>query len=183
MKKIFLVALGTLMMGPFMSCERDESLDPRPVIDQGQYARLDITSKVLNIDDDNSYFGGILTNPSGKIVTYNLYVKRRNGLGFVTEFAPLKTVTSFPYDLHITRNDIATGLGLQSSDLQFGDEYYFYAESFDAAGTKANFYSLSTSPQSVASMKQGYRFRTTMQNTDFFSNPTNISEYDNYVNP
>jgi hypothetical protein len=32
-------------------------------------------------------------------------------------------------------------------------------------------------------MKQAYRFRTTSQNEDFFNNPANLAEYDNYVNP
>ena len=69
-KKIFLLLL---LAFAFQSCEKDESLDPRAQLIPGLYARLDITSKVIkSYDVENSYFGGLLTSPSGKIVKYNL---------------------------------------------------------------------------------------------------------------
>jgi hypothetical protein len=184
MKKIIFLMVLSVFVGGFLSCEKDQSLDPRPQLIDGQFARLDITSKVLNSDDpENSFFGGRLTSPSGKIVEYKLYVKRRDGFGVSTDYSLVKTVTSFPTDLKIYDRDIATALGIPAEVIGFGDEYYFYAESFDARGNKANWYNLSATVQGAPGMKNAYRFRTTSQNQAFVSNPLNLLEYDNYVNP
>lgn len=173
-----------LLVGVFASCEKDESLDPRPQQVGGLYARLDISNKVLKAyDPENSYFGGLLTTPAGNIVTYNLYVKRRDGFGFTGEYALVKTITSFPTELKVYESDIATALDLNPADIGFGDEYYFYGESFDANGNRADYYSLSATVQGAPGMKQAYRFRTTSQNESYFLNPANLAEYDNYVNP
>ena len=172
-KKIFLLVL---LAFAFQSCEKDESLDPRAQLIPGLYARLDITSKVIkSYDVENSYFGGLLTSPSGKIVKYNLYVKRRNGFGVASDYGLVRSITSFPHDLKIKIEDIATALNVPAST--------FYAESFDANGTRADYYNLSATVQGAPGMKQAYRFRTTSQNEDFFNNPANLAEYDNYVNP
>jgi hypothetical protein len=191
-KKIFLLVL---LAFAFHSCEKDESLDPRAQLIPGLYARLDITSKVLKgikagapinftqEEVDASYFGGLLTNPSGKIVKYNLYVKRRNPFGYVSDFALVKTITTFPFDLKIYLSDIATALNIPVTDLVWGDEYYFYAESFDANDTRADYYNLSATVQGAPGMKQAYRFRSTSFNKEEFSVPANLAEYDNYVNP
>jgi len=184
MKRITLLYIAVLITGLFTSCEKDESLDPRPIQVAGMYARLDITQKVLkDYDPDNSYFGGPLTDPSGKIVKYNLYVKRRDGLGFSTEFFKIKEITSFPTELKIYDADIAAAIGLDASEIGFGDEYFFYGESFDAQGNRADYYSLSAIVQGAPGMKQAYRFKTTSQNENFFAQPINLDQYDNYVNP
>jgi hypothetical protein len=184
MKKIVYLPLLVLCMGVFISCEKDDSLDPLAQQVGGQYARLDITNKVLKAyDPENSYFGGLLTSPAGNIVKYNLYVKQRDIYGFTTEFALVKTVTSFPTELKIYESDIATALGLDAAIIGFGDEYYFYSESFDAQGNRADYYSLSATVQTAPGMKQAYRYRTTSQNQAFFDNQANLDEYDNYVNP
>jgi len=184
MKRIILLYISVLVTGLFASCEQDESLDPRPVQVAGLYARLDITEKVMkDFDPENSYFGGKLTDPSGKIVKYNLYVKRRDGAGFSTEFYFLKEIRSFPTELKVFKADIATALGVDINSIGFGDEYYFYGESFDAAGNRADYYSLSATVQGAPGMKQAYRFRTTPVNLAFYDVAENLNQYDNYVNP
>lgn len=184
MKKIVYLPLLVLCMGVFVSCEKDDSLDPLAQQVGGQYARLDITNKVLKAyDPENSYFGGMLTSPARNIVKYNLYVKRRDGFGFTSEFALVKTITTLPTELKVYENDIATALGLDPTLIGFGDEYYFYSESFDAQGNRADYYSLSATVQTAPGMKQAYRYRTTSQNESFFANLANLAEYDNYVNP
>jgi len=120
-KKIFLLVL---LAFSFQSCEKDESLDPRAQLIPGMYARLNITSKVIkSYDVENSYFGGLLTSPSGTIVKYNLYVKRRNGFGVASDYGLVQSITSFPHDLKIKIADIATALNVPATDLAFGDEY------------------------------------------------------------
>ncbi len=184
MKNILYVFVLSIFAGTFYSCEEDESLVPTPPLVDGLYARLDITNKVLNIDDpENSYFGGPLTSPSGRIVEYKLYVKRRDAFGTFGDFALVKTITSFPTELKIFRRDIAAALGLTESSLLFGEEYYFYAEAFDAEGNRANWYSLSAVVQTAVGLKNAFRFRTTLQNQAFFDQQVNLDDYDNYVNP
>jgi hypothetical protein len=167
MKKIFSIAIFSLFFFTFLSCERDESLDPRPIIDSGSYVRLDITSKRLNIDDiDNSVFGGTLTNPGGKVVKYNLYVRRTDQYGrSFGEFKLIRTVTSFPSELKLKLADIATAINTPITDLAFGDNYRFYGEAFDAENNRTDFYNLSSTIQSnQAFYKEAFRFRTDLTN-------------------
>ncbi|MBS7785690.1 hypothetical protein KIH23_00140 [Flavobacterium sp. CYK-55] len=191
--KRFIVIFSILSLG-LLSCEKDQSLDPRPVQVGGPYMRLDITSKVLktkgpgtnNFTDQevqDSYFGGLLTDPSGKVVQYKLYVKRRDSYGVGGEFKFVKEITSFPTELKVTQQEIADALGLSVSDLVFGDEYYFYAEAFDSVGKRSDYYSLSTTVQTAPGMKQAFRFRTTSVTKSFFDVAENYVSYDNYVNP
>lgn len=175
MKKIFLFPVFLLLL--LSSCEKDDSLDPRPVLVAGQYVRLDITRGVLNFDEINTTsFGGLLTTPGGNVSSYNLYVRKTDIFGFAGEFKLLKTITSFPTDLSVTPSEIATALGVPLSSLVYGDIFRFYGESFDSSGNRADFYSLSNTVQSTPSMKQAYRFITTMTNTagttDLFDNYT-----------
>ncbi len=197
MKKIFLCIVFLLSIGLFISCEKDDSLDPLPVKVPGQFIRLDITSKVLKAinpsppaadptnftqtEVDESFFGGMLTSPSGKVVRYNLYIRRRDQFGIISEYELVKTITSFPTELRITNTDIANAFGLSTSDIKYGEEYYFYGESFDADGNRADFFNLSATVQGAPGVKQGYRFRTTNSDNRFFANPENLLQYDNYV--
>lgn len=158
MKKIYLLSI-TLFCLCFLSCEKDESLDPRPLLVGGQFVRLDITRPRMNSEDiNNTSFGGLLTAPSGNVAKFNLYVRKYDGLVVATEFKLVKTITSFPTDLSITPQDIATALNLQLSDLRFADVFRFYGESFDANGNRADYYSLSATVQTTKSYKQAYRF-------------------------
>ena len=178
MKKTYIISLIIIITSLF-SCERDESLDPRPLLIGGQFVRLDITKKRLNSDNiDNSTFGGLLTNPSGNVVKYNLYVRRRDPNAFLGEFALVKTVNSFPFELNIKAVDIATALNLPLTSLARGDVYQFYGESFDANSNRADYFNLSTVVQSTPSMKQGYRFHTDLANTVTITEATDFSNYD-----
>ncbi len=198
MKKIIFLPLFVLSMFVFTSCEKDDSLDPLAQQVAGQYVRLDITSKVLKgikpvpvIPNDNytqeevdaSFFGGLLTSPSGTVVKYNLYVKRRDPFAISSEYALVKTITSFPADLKVTLGDIAAALNINPTIVGYSDEYFFYGESFDINGNRADYYSLSATVQTAPGMKQAYRFRTTSLDITFFRLPANLEQYDNYVNP
>lgn len=182
MKKIvFIPFLFLLTLIGFTSCQKDDSLDPLPIRVAGQYLKLDITKKRLNFDDiNNTSFGGYLTNPGNNVVKFNLYVRKKDIYGFATDFALVKTVTSFPSDLNITPNDIATALNVPLNTLVFGDNYRFYGESFNAAGDRADFYSLSATIQGAPSYKQAYRFVTDMTNNDGFTSGE-LNGFDNYT--
>jgi len=183
MKKIFLLPLFSILFLSFLSCEKDESLDPRPVRESGPFVRLDITKKRLNFDDiNNTSFGGLLTTPDAKVSKYNLYVRRTDGFGSAfTEFKLVKTITSFPVELSISPADIATALEIPLSDLQFADVYRFYGEAFDLAGNRVDFYNLSQTIQSnQAFYKQAFRFGTDMTNADGMAQ-SELDVFDNYT--
>lgn len=166
MKKIKILPLLLLFL-VLNSCQKDDSLDPRPVLVEGSFMRLDIKHKRFNIDDlSNTTFGGMLTNPGGKIVKYNLYVRRTDtDTNQAGEFKLLRSITSFPLDLVITPQEIATTLGLPVASLKAGDTFRFIGEAFDANGKRTDYYNLSSTIQSnPESYKQAFRFGCIMGN-------------------
>jgi hypothetical protein len=166
MKKIKLIPL-LLFFILVSSCQKDDSLDPRPVLVEGSFMKLDITHKRFNIDDlSNTTFGGMLTNPGGKVVKYNLYVRRTDtDTNQAGEFVLLRTITSFPLDLEITPQEIATHIGLPITSLKAGDTFRFIGEAFDANNTRTDYYNLSSTIQSnPESYKQAFRFGCIMGN-------------------
>ena len=179
MKKIFFIPALLLIFVTFNSCQKDDSLDPRPVIVSGNFVRLDIVRPRLSIDESSSTFGGTLTNPGGLAVKYNLYVRRTDPYGTTfDDFHLIKTVTSFPLELALTASDIATALGVDVSTLQLGDHYRFYGESFDAAGNRTDYYNLSSAIiNSLASYKEAYRFQGDMTDSAGLSDLTNLDPY------
>ena len=164
MKKIFLISIYFFLLS---SCEKDDSLSPTPVIVDGMFVRLDITKNYFNFDDiTNTTFGGLLTNPGGKVVKYNLYVRRTDGRTLLSgNFVLLRSITSFPLDLYITPVELASALGLQVSDLKLGDKYRFIGEAFDSNNNRADYYSLSPTIQSnQKNYKEAFRFGCIMGN-------------------
>lgn len=178
MKKIFLLSLITLL---FVSCEQDESLDPRPLIVEGEYVKLDVKNSEKFIDVTNkttSAFKGLLTSPSGKIVKYELFIRRVNSLGNLTgDFQLFKTITSFPYQLEIKAQDIADFYNIPFDDVKQSEVYQFLAYSYDANGNKFGYSSLSRTVRTTASMKQGYKFKTTID----LPNETNYLNFNIYA--
>ncbi|GEP49352.1 hypothetical protein FNO01nite_00240 [Flavobacterium noncentrifugens] len=180
MKKIFLLPLIILFVA-FSSCDQDESLDPRPVVVAGQFLRLDITKKRMNFDDiNNTSFEGVLSDPSGNVAKYNLYVRKTNIYGQAGEFVLFKTFTSFPADLKVTPAGLATALDVPLTSLVFGDKFRFYGETFDANNVRVDYYSLSPTVQTAIYLRQAYRFVTDLTNNDGMR-PLDLIEYDNYT--
>ncbi len=173
MKKVSL--LFTFLALVFFSCEKDESLDPRPDLVAGQYIRLNVVNNSIDFNNiGTSAFVGEISDPSNTIVKYELFIRRRNANGVNTsDFVLFKTITSFPYQLNVTAQDIATVLGVNVADLQDGDIYRFIGYSYDSNGNKVGYLNLSRTVQSTPSMKQGYRFSTNLSSTIDPDNPFN----------
>lgn len=165
MKKLFFLAVIIFAAFSISSCE-DDSTNPLPEMVNGQYMKLDIKTREMDFDDlETTAFTGTLSNPSGNVVKYELYVRRRDASGFLTgEYTLMQTITSFPYELSITPQQVATALGLNVSDLQNGDVYTFFAYSYDANGNKAGYANLARILQVTAAMEQGYKFNTQLYN-------------------
>ena len=159
MKKIFFLIFFISIV--FSSCQND-SLNPLPVINEGQYVKFEINKKELVFDEfATTSFGGRLTDTSGKIVRYELFIRRTNANGYVlNDYVKLQTITSFPYDLYITPTQIAVALGLSITDLKPSDVFRFQAFSYDANGNKAGYNDLARILQITDTMQQGYKFNT-----------------------
>lgn len=182
MKKLFLLPIFLLVAFSFSSCEEDH-LNPLPEKVAGQYMKLDIKTREMDMKDiENTAFTGTLSNPSGNVVKYELFVRRRTG-GFLTgDYALMQTITSFPHELRITPQMVATALNLNVSDLANTDVFTFFAYSYDAQGKKAGYLNLARIIQITAAMEQGYKF-----NTRLIMNPLPLDAevpYDNHqANP
>ena len=159
-----------LILLPFMLCIlfltsscQDDSLNPLPVKVAGQYMRLDITRDRIDANDiSNSSFGGTLSNPSGNVVRYELFVRRSVGGIVTSDYIPLQTITTFPYELSVTPAMIAAAYNIDVSQIGNGEFYRFIAYSYDAAGNKAGYYNLSRTVRVTPTMKEGYRFNTSI---------------------
>ncbi|MFY7743023.1 MAG: hypothetical protein ACOVQR_10265 [Flavobacterium sp.] len=155
MKRIFLL----LMTVAFFSCE-DESRIPTPDRVEGAFVFIDKTKPVIDVTQiATSTFEGVLNNPSGNVVKYDLYVRRVSG-GVAGDYVLLESITSFPYNLSVSAGEVATVLGLQLSDILPGDRFDFWAETFDANNVKTTFNELSSFAQAEVGIKQAYQYNT-----------------------
>lgn len=164
------------------SCQQDESLDPRPLIVEGQYITIDIKLRDKFIDSNNlttSAFRGIINNPSKNIVKYELYIRRKDFRGNYPngDIRLFKTITSFPYELIIDTQSIADFYQIDIDNIKQGETYQLVGFSYDTEGNKYGYSNLSRTVQTTASMKQGYRFKTGVQEgTD-----DKYDKYNNYI--
>jgi hypothetical protein len=175
MKTFFYITVLSFAFISFSGCEKDDSLDPRPVIVDGQFMRLDITRRGIDFADlETDSFGGTLTNPSGTVVRYELFVRLLRGEAFLNEYIPLKTVTTFPFELSITANDIIEAYSAAGivTDIRNADKFRFIAYSYDINGNKVGFSNLSRTVQAEAAYKQAYRFTSGVENpiSDTYNN-------------
>ena len=163
-KKIYLIPVFIIAMFSLSSCdqEQDDSLDPRPLLVNGQFMRMDILQNRMNANDlANAYFGGPLTNPSHTVVRYELFLRVTRGGALLSEYIPYDVLTSFPQDLIITPVKIEQAyndFGLNIAPLRDGDQIRFIAYSYDSAGNKVGYGNLSRTVQVEAGYKQAYRF-------------------------
>lgn len=165
MKILFYIPILFITLFSFSGCEKDDSLDPRPVIVDGQYMRLDIKQDRMNANDlENAFFGGILTNPSRTVVRYELFVRVTRGSNLLSEYIPLGSpITSFPTNLRITPADVQQAYvqaGIDIGAIVNGDKMRFIGYSYDASGRKVGYGDLSRTVQAEAAYKQAYRFNT-----------------------
>ncbi len=182
MKKIFFILpIVFVLLFTFNACEKDESLTPTPSIVAGQFVRFDITSRLMDFNDPNAFFGGIITAPGNNVAKYTLKVKRRNGNVFAADYSVIKEISEFPFELKITPQDFANAVGLPLIDLKENDSYIFTAESIGKDGTVINYNNLSATIKSQPSSKQAYRFYTLFATGANYT--SKVNDFDNYTIP
>ena len=185
MKKVFFLPIIFMALLSVSGCQTEDSLDPRPVIVNGQYVRLDITNKVLTFEHmETAVFGGQLTAPGNNVKKFELYVRRTSNSGVTAgNYKKINLdVQSFPYDLKITPQILADALEIPVAELQVNDKYNFLGYSYGFDGTEIGYNNLSSTVKTAPGMKQAYKFVTTFLTdqkiTAFTSN--GILIYDNY---
>jgi len=164
MKKFFLIPILFISLFALSSCE-DDSLNPLPVQQLGQFMKLDIDPNHKQMDYNNmndTYFGGILSNPTNNVVKFELMVRRTTSGELTGDYIPLTTITSFPYDLRITPAQLVEVLGIQLSDIKAGDSFRFYGYSYDSNGNVAHYRSLASIVRTTNALEQAYRFNTSI---------------------
>lgn len=150
----------------FSGCEKDESLDPRPLLVNGQFMRLDITRDRIDVNNiETSSFGGMLTNPSNDVVRYELFVRLVRNNVAISEYIPYETLTSFPQELAVTADKVEqaySAIGTNITIVQ-GDVFRFIAYSYNSAGVRAAYRDLSGTVRGDAGYKQAYKFNTSVE--------------------
>lgn len=179
MKKMFLSLFFIAIA--ISSCSKDDSLDPRPVLVSGQFVKFDIKNKILDSENPSSAtFGGVLSAPGNKVVSYKVYVRLYKAPLPATDFKFLREVTQFPSDLYFTAQDIATALNIPVAKVEFSTVLGFYGEAFDADGNRFDFSNLSTVIRANSSAyKHAFRFNSSVLKLADISQ-VSYDEYNNW---
>lgn len=151
---IFLIAIVSVLN---FSCAKDDSLDPRPDLVAGQFVTLQITNGRIDANNlSTSGFEGILEVPAKNVDKYEMYVARRNGFAFVSDYVLLNTFTSFPAKFKVTSADVQA-VGIPA--LVDSDNLRFFGRSYKN-GVMTDFNSLSGALRASQAQRQAYRFYT-----------------------
>lgn len=164
MNKLLFI-LHIILSISFLSCTKDDSLDPLPIIVNADFVRLDIISKRLEFQNLNTtYFGGILSTPNSNIEKYDLYVRRKKSNGIiVSNYVKLLTISSFPYDLKVTPQLIADSYGIPLSEIETAESFSFLGYATTKQGKVISYNDLSSVVKTQPGMKQAFRFYTDIQ--------------------
>lgn len=185
MKIFYIIPLFIFSVFLLSSCEKDESLDPNPILDFAPFVRLEISKKLINFNNtDNTFFEAKLVNPSGKVARYNLYVRTSDQFGINTDYVIFKQdITTFPYTLKISTAELAQALNIPIESIRDSQNFKFYGESFESNDTKTTYYSLSQTVRQNKASKQAYSFKTQVIAENNYISPTYNKDFDSYTAP
>ena len=157
MKKLIYLLLVSIV---FISCQKDDSLDPRSDLVPAQFVKLDIVSPFIDANHlDTSSFVGIISTPSNNVDKYELYVAKRDAFGFVSDFVLYETITTFPYEVTVNAEKLAAA-GIPT--IANSEILRFFGKSYKG-DVVCDYNSLSATVKSLQSLKQGYRFYVPIQ--------------------
>lgn len=162
MKKLFSILTIALTLVIFTSCEDEDKTrvpfgDP---VQPGAWVIMDVTTPFIDGNDiNNAAYEFTLSAPSNNVASYDLEVRRTAfGSSTVTDFVPLRSVTSFPSDERITAQDLADAFGINVSEVGLGDAYEFVASSTGTDGSIVNVNNASQDIVSESGQKAAYSF-------------------------
>lgn len=164
MKTIKLIFSFSILIFSILSCDKDESKNPLPVVENGVFVKLEIKNRQLDFSNiETTSFSGTLYAPSNNVDHYDLYIRRKNPFGvFSNEYTKLLTVTTFPFELIITPQMIADKLNVAVTSLENGDTYDFNGFAFTKDGIKSGYLNIPSVTKTEFTLEQGFRFNTSL---------------------
>jgi len=165
MRKLFFLPIFSFLLLTVSACDGDESLNPLAPKNGAMFMKLDIDpnyNQLVFDEIETTAFKGLLTNDSGNVVKYELFVRRTIDNVVTQNYVLLDTYTSFPHQMEITPAKLAEALNVPVSDLKEGHVFRFLAYAYDADGKRAGFNDLSRTVQVANFVEQGFKFNTAM---------------------
>ncbi|WP_396597235.1 hypothetical protein [Dokdonia sp. R86516] len=169
MKKIKFLSLFVCALAFLTACEdEDKRLLPfgEPGAVEGRagvFVTADITTAVIDGNDvPNGVFAFTVGAPNNNVASFDIIAQRRTPapLSEQSEFALIKTVTTFPSDVVITTGDLASAFGLTVDELGLGDTFVFRNVATGTQGEIVEFDDLDADLQSEGGQMQGFGLST-----------------------
>ena len=130
----FIYCILTVMI--IVSCT-DQNTFRNPAIhelENGSFVEWDVVPAASYDSVEGFSISGKLMDANGNTSSYSLSVEAKID-GAIVVAEDFYEVTSFPADVNITVGDIATALGLTTSDISMGDFFQFYGKTTRNDGT------------------------------------------------
>ena len=140
-----------------VSCEPDDSLNPRAELVTAPYVFFEEEFAVIDAADiDNSYFGGTLIAPANNVASYQLQVRKVEGSS-ASNWVDVYSATSFPASFQITAAMISDALNVTPAA---GDKFEFNGYSVGTDGSVVDFKTLAPDIAAESGQKQAYQLVT-----------------------
>lgn len=162
MKRNINIIIGLLFASmAFISCE-DEDKNPLNLLDpentKAPYVRIVVDELIVAAGDiANSSFNATVNALDQNVASWELKVSRESG-GVASDTISLATITNFPSDISISYTDIASSLGISTSDISGGDFIRFLGTSTGLDGSVFNFENFTGSITGQQEQRQAYNF-------------------------
>jgi hypothetical protein len=162
MKRNINKILGLLFASiALIGCE-DEDKNPLNLLDpentKAPYVRIVVDETIVAAGDiATSSFNGTVSALDNNVASWELSVSRESG-GVASDTISLTTITSFPSDISIPYTDIASGLGISTSDISGGDFIRFLGTSIGTDGSVFTFENFTGSITGQQEQRQAYNF-------------------------
>ncbi|MFD2589070.1 hypothetical protein ACFSQJ_19245 [Croceitalea marina] len=169
MKKIHKLITICLFALFLANCEDNEKY-PLPVVQEGAFVLVDITSTLIDVTQiESSAYAGRLQDTRGNIDSHTFEV-RSVVAGVASDYVPVYTTTTFPAEFAITAGDIAAALGVDIATFPPGTRFDFVGKSTTDNGDVVTFNSLNADLQAELGQRQAYNLQT------FISCPVSVDE-------
>lgn len=163
MKNINKIILGLLAVSlAFISCE-DEDKDPITVhigdANKAAYVRINGYQSIVPVTDvPDAVFSATVNDRLGNVASWDLTVQLERGGDIIAGPADLVSLSSFPTDISITYDEIATALGLTTADISAGDFVRFLGTATGKDGKVWTFENFSASITGQPEQLQAFNF-------------------------
>jgi len=163
MKNMNKIILGLLVVSlAFTSC-RDDDKDPLVVHEDPDnipaYVRIKGYQSIVPVTEvPDAVFEATVSDRRGNVASYDLAVQIERGGDIVAGPAAVVSVTSFPTDIAVTYDEIASVLGLTTADIAAGDFIRFLGTSTRTDGSVYTIDNFSASITGQSEQFQSYSF-------------------------